>query len=107
MATPSNESKCDNHPDKQAQHKVTGEVDSFGYETRNLCEDCFKERNEAQAEPAECDLCGTITELKRIRDPEEGMSGPVYYCCKACAIDLKRGFVYDEAEIADDDSLDD
>lgn len=50
---------CDNHPDKPATQRVVGEVDQYGYEASDFCEDCFRiyEQLKATANVV-CDWCG-------------------------------------------------
>lgn len=75
---------CDNHPDRVATTRLVGEVDSMGFEAHDLCDECFASTKKQQPEADNCDMCGSLDILKAIRDPDEGMAGPVYYACKSC-----------------------
>jgi len=79
---------CDNHPDRPAIHRVHGETDSFGCELNDLCEECYAQQYVESSAPQEafpCDYCKTkSTDLRAIRDPDEGLCGPVYYVCPEC-----------------------
>lgn len=83
--------KCDDHPDREATHRVQGETDSFGSELIDMCAECHaafkKEMADTAAERATgcCDWCKNhATDLRTMRDFEEGMAGPVYQVCGAC-----------------------
>ena len=80
------ESTCETHPERAATHSIVGECDSFGYETINLCDECYaKTRSEIDNPPERpCDWCKTLDQCSAMRDPDEGYSGPVYYVCKSC-----------------------
>lgn len=76
---------CDAHPDRPATVRVQGETDSFGAEYADLCADCAKQ--EAAGFGGECDWCKAVSDVLRpIRDPDEGMAGPVYYVCAECRL---------------------
>lgn len=79
---------CDDHPDRPATHRVQGETDSFGSEMLDLCDECWQELKAELAteqEPFPCDYCKVPSSDRRaIRDPDEGMCGPVYYVCTNC-----------------------
>lgn len=79
---------CDDHPDRPATHRVQGETDSFGSEMNDLCDECYAELRAEMNAPQEafpCDYCKVLsTDRRAIRDPEEGMCGPVYYACAEC-----------------------
>lgn len=80
--------KCDNHPDRLATKRLVGETDSFGYEAADLWDECYAKVNEDlkahEQELQACDMCGASEVLAPVRDPDEGMAGPVYYACKSC-----------------------
>lgn len=82
--------KCDNHPDRPAVARIQGETDSFGCEMNDLCQECLDadrayERSE-EARTGRCDWCKKpSTDLRWKRDHEEGLHGPVYHVCGACA----------------------
>lgn len=79
---------CDDHPDKPATHRVQGETDSFGSEMHDLCDECYAELRAEMSAPQEefpCDYCKEPSADRRpIRDPDEGLYGPVYYACPDC-----------------------
>lgn len=79
---------CDDHPDRPAYRRIQGETDSFGSELFDMCEECFKEYNEANANvdtSGHCDWCKTLVpKLFNRRDYEEGSCGPVYQVCAGC-----------------------
>ncbi len=78
--------KCDEHPDREATHRVQGETDSFGCEMADLCDECFKEFKEHGIyTPDECDWCKkAAADIRPTRDYDEGLHGPVYYVCGPC-----------------------
>lgn len=84
---------CDNHPTALCAARVVGEVDSFGFEAADLCITCLDQATNASRTEAICDLCPTVTVLRPTRDPEEGTSGRLYYCCPACSKKLKSDFL--------------
>lgn len=73
---------------KPSTKKQAGEVDSFGAEWHFLCDECLaEERRLAEEEGpslSTCEKCGNQAEIKPYRDPDEGMSGPVYWACRPC-----------------------
>lgn len=78
--------KCDDHPDREATHRVQGETDSFGCEMADLCDECFREfKAHGIYKPESCDWCKEkATDIRPTRDYDEGLHGPVYYVCGAC-----------------------
>lgn len=81
---------CDNHSDRKAVVRVQGETDSFGSEMHDLCQECAEKMRAAirspQARTGRCDWCKQeATDLRHKRDIDEGMAGPVYEVCGACA----------------------
>lgn len=79
---------------------VQGETDSFGYEANPECQECHQKPTE---HVGACDWCskqpvaldklpegaylvnGQVQQpLLPSRDPDEGLSGPVYYVCRPC-----------------------
>lgn len=108
---------CDDHPERPATHRMQGETDSFGSEMHDLCDECYREMRAAMNEPQEafpCDYCKVeSSDLRPVRDPDEGMCGPVYYVCEECrrkqyarleeeAREFDRGDDYDEYDDGDD-----
>ena len=80
---------CDLHPDRKAEHAVTGETDSFGSEVIHACSECFRvitqEKQEQYEAESFCDWCRTSKKFcKPHRDFEEGRCGRVYNVCKDC-----------------------
>lgn len=80
---------CDEHPDRKALFRLTGETDSMGSEFHYQCQECNDRHKEAvkNAPPTigTCEWCNTQdTKLDFHRDWEEGTSGPVYQLCKSC-----------------------
>lgn len=84
---------CDEHPDRVAVKRVTGEVDSFGSEEHDMCQECFdvfSNAQETKTTPGNCDHCNhSVDHLTPMRDLDEGLCGPVYYLCNGCAIKLR------------------
>jgi len=80
---------CDQHPDRIAMHRVTGEVDSFGSEENDMCQECYIEYlasvTQSKKELVECDICHNDgLDRSPARDPEEGTMGPIYIACPEC-----------------------
>jgi hypothetical protein len=78
---------CDEHPDRPAVRRVQGETDSFGCEMYDLCDECVAEirRHRQDERNGVCDWCHMErTDLRKARDYDEGMTGPVYDVCGAC-----------------------
>lgn len=76
---------CDEHPDRPAVCRVVGETDSFGSELMDMCQQCMDEHDNApRSSDAKCDRCGAVGELLPTRDPDEGLTGPIYYYCFGC-----------------------
>lgn len=78
IQVPSTDRLCEDC-DNPATWEVTGEVDSFGYETLDLCDLHRDEVNGGSVGP--CDICGNEEGTVRSKDPEEGYGGPVYIRC--------------------------
>ena len=83
--------KCDDHPEVDATHRICTESDSFGSEYANLCGVCWDQRQaaiEARSEdPDQWETCkcgNREPSLISYRDYEEGMHGPVYEHCSKC-----------------------
>lgn len=85
---------CDKHPERAAVKSIVGEVDSFGAETVEACQECLDAHKAAERKQREnpdpeqfmtCESCGTRDKtVQATRDPEEGMCGPVYQWCGPC-----------------------
>lgn len=80
---------CDEHPDRPAIKRITTEVDSFGSEEMDVCDECFNEfkvgRESLRQEEQKCDIChNTVIGCRPFRDPAEGSYGPVYTACPSC-----------------------
>jgi hypothetical protein len=82
---------------RKAVIRLQGETDSFGAESAELCEECYKEGLAKEAaeraagthwmQSAHCDWCkksGVAVSHKRDTDGE-GTSGPVYLVCDPCS----------------------
>lgn len=73
---------------KPSFKKQAGEVDSFGVEWHYLCNECVAEEKRLAEEQgpclSTCEKCGNQAEIKPYRDPDEGMSGPIYWACRPC-----------------------
>ena len=86
--TPVQGMMCDEHPDRPATHRVVGETDSFGSELHDMCDECYtsyKNRDRTEERTGTCDWCKQhATDLSQMRDPDEGMAGPVYNVCGCC-----------------------
>lgn len=82
---------CDDHPDRPAIKRVQGETDSFGSELHDMCAECYEQHKvDMEAYRKEiatgcCDWCKNgATDLRQMRDFEEGSAGPLYMVCGAC-----------------------
>ena len=76
--------KCDDC-ENTATRRIQGETDSFGCEYHDLCDTCAATVLPAGSEGGFCDFCKTDAErLFPVRDPDEGMAGPVYFICRPC-----------------------
>jgi hypothetical protein len=102
---------CDEHPDRPAKHRVQGETDSFGSEMYDCCEECYRELRAEMAalqEAFPCDYCKVPSSDRRpIRDPDEGMCGPVYYVCPECRRRQRERIEAELRESGYDDYVDD
>lgn len=81
---------CDDHPDRKAVARIQGETDSFGSELIDMCQECLDQHRAYMRSPeataGRCDWCKKdATDLRPRRDIDEGMAGPVYEVCGACA----------------------
>lgn len=105
---------CDTHPEVKAIARIVGEVDSFGYEAEDMCEECFRNINtEASFVEGTCDWCKSSDKnLKQKRDPEEGTAGRVYLVCMGCIVESNKrrdtedavdDFNNDDSDILPDD----
>jgi hypothetical protein len=95
---------CDEHPRRKAFARIQGETDSFGCEYLDLCKQCLKELRDynlsEESKTGRCDWCKKdVNDLRHKRDFEEGLGGPVYRVCRACA-------EHYDAEMAEDDDYD-
>ena len=96
--------KCDDHPTILAVIRVTGEVDSFGSEQYDMCQECYDKFKEECKIPitAKCDWCGTPdVVVTPMRDYEEGMSGRVYEVCRPCKEKYNKRVAEELAELDD------
>lgn len=76
---------CDDHLDRPAVIRIQGETDSFGCEYLYMCQECLDEYDRVEGEQEdECERCGSTDDVGPYRDPDEGMSGPVYHICSTC-----------------------
>ena len=50
---------CDTHPDRLAIARIAGEVDSFGAELHDCCQECVDEIKNAPPLTGTCDWCKT------------------------------------------------
>lgn len=79
---------CDNHQDRQATRRVQGETDSFGCEVADFCEECYQKdlaERKQEDRAGKCDWCKqTVEKLRKARDYDEGLYGPVYDVCSNC-----------------------
>lgn len=79
---------CDSHPTVLAVARVQGETDSFGAEFHDVCEECRAQfhKNVIEHRVGDCEWCRQRSiNLRPTRDYDEGMTGPVYNVCGACA----------------------
>jgi len=85
--------KCDEHPERDAVKRMQGETDSFGCEYHDMCQECldkYKQEVSNADYSGKCDWCKKHSEhLYSHRDIEEGSCGRVYEVCRPC-IDAER-----------------
>lgn len=89
---------CSYHKGVAAVSSIATEVDSFGCETVEVCQECVDAHNERlrqqrlNPDPAlflQCESCGTTDKtVKPTRDPEEGGAGPLYDWCGKCRAEV-------------------
>jgi len=101
---------CDDHDDRRAVARIQGETDSFGAEYFDVCAECLERyRTEKAAMDGgafigRCDRCGTgDTPLFAMRDPDEGMAGPVYYRCRGCRREINDALAAELDELREHD----
>ncbi len=83
---------CENHSDRKAVKRICSEVDSFGAEYMNFCQECWdnyqQSLKEKEEDPEQWDTCPECKKaaprLISYRDMDEGMHGPVYEHCSDC-----------------------
>lgn len=79
---------CDTHPQRRAICRIQGETDALGAEFSDCCAECRERVLLLQKErhyPGRCQLCGLFKEnLKKWRDPNDGVLGPNYDVCEDC-----------------------
>lgn len=80
---------CDKHPKVHANYRLQGETDALGAEYHYLCEECYqehlKESEKQKDDLLECDHCGCMkSDVRAVRDPDEGTAGKVYWVCEEC-----------------------
>jgi hypothetical protein len=80
---------CDGGPAVEVR---AGECDSFGYEENHLCAACCAKWDAEAVEGYElfCDGCRRLTRCWPRRDPDEGLSGPVYWYCAVCVDAVRK-----------------
>lgn len=85
---------CDEHPERVAKYRIQGETDSMGAEFVDACEECARRILPAAREryyPGRCDICKRFADtLRKWRDPDEGLAGPVYDACEGCVKDAQQ-----------------
>jgi hypothetical protein len=102
------EGQCEQECGRPATCQVQGETDSSGAEWWNLCDVCAAAAGDPTID-GPCDWCKQDAgALRPIRDWEEGLGGPVYWVCAACAKKEREGFAEAQAvwEADDDEPLD-
>ena len=69
-----------------AVRAVVGETDSFGSEVNHYCEAHYQRYLSTVEEDFSltCEHCGETHNVRHVRDPDEGMCGPVYQLCASC-----------------------
>lgn len=115
MTMPGHEFKCPtgtlcdtNHEDgdRIAVKRIQGETDSMGCEYVDLCQECFddyQKRDLTEESTGKCDRCGyQKTTLRKRRDYDEGLCGPIYNVCLECVIE-ENGRFEEEFNDHDDD----
>jgi len=96
------------HCGKPSELKVVGETDSFGSEFHYMCRECHtKEVEHYKENPTleTCERCNQEAVVRPYRDPDEGMSGPVYWACSPCISKYMEYYREDEPvnQFADDE----
>lgn len=95
---PGAEGKCEQECGRPATCQVQGETDSSGAEWWSMCDDCAAQASDPTFD-GPCDWCKREADaLRPIRDWEEGLGGPVYWVCPACAKKEREGFAEVQAE---------
>lgn len=88
---------CDHHTcGMPAVRAVVGETDSFGSEVLHFCEahyQVFLTEIREDRVTDQCEFCGSSDQVRPIRDPDEGMAGPVYMLCSKCRHNLHSSYV--------------
>lgn len=84
-----------------AVRAVVGETDSFGSEINHFCEAHYQQHVSAQQEEdfsLTCEHCGVANNVRYVRDPDEGMYGPVYQLCQTCTRRMLASYEVDPDE---------
>jgi len=79
--------RCLDHSDRWAQYRVQGETDSMGCEYIHLCAECAEAERLRALIPVDgyCEWHkGEGSDLRPMRDYDEGMAGPLYMTCAKC-----------------------
>lgn len=93
---------CDSHPARRAITRIQGPTDAYGATYVDGCMEC-RERllllYKNTVFPGRCSLCGLFKEnVKKRRDPNEGILGPTYDICEDCVDEHSAYMVRDTAE---------
>jgi hypothetical protein len=95
---PGAEGQCEQECGRPATCQVQGETDSMGAEWWRMCDECAAEASDPTID-GPCDWCKQgASELRPIRDWEEGLSGPVYWVCPPCTKKEREGFAEVQAQ---------
>ena len=78
---------CEVHPDVRAVQCLVGEVDSFGAEFINQCQECIDTSDGNGADiHGDCEICHeNNVPVRQEQDPEEGFAGRRYDVCGNCS----------------------
>ena len=101
---------CDNHPDKPATKRVVGEVDQYGYEASDFCDDCFAIYEKIKlGKDNVCDWCGCHSDHLRpmtVTDNQDNTIDKVCDRCIAKQIHEAVGQMEEEEDVTPDHGVD-
>ncbi len=91
---PSEMCHTEGHENVPAIATIQGETDSMGAEYIGACRECLEKHQANGSSGGRLGFCncGRNEILLPFRDPDEGMSGPVYYKCSPCRAEFFRAY---------------